>query len=93
MGMRRVEGSVARAVCKFNEGATEMISILSRLYVDISYTTLHLLAKKDEHRLKAADAASAVNARRRRKEYAGQRRLNIRAEEARDGNVYEGGEH
>ncbi|KAK7105461.1 hypothetical protein V1264_016833 [Littorina saxatilis] len=92
MGLRHVEGSVARAVCKFNEGATEMIYMLSRLYADISYTTLHLLAKNDERRLKAADAASAVNARRRRKEYAGQRRLLVRAEEARDGSVYGGGE-
>ena len=93
MGMRRVEGSVARAVSVFNEGANEIVSVLTKLYVDISLTTLDLLAKKDERRMLSADAASAVDARHQRKEYATLHHLNIREEEARDRNIYEAGAH
>ena len=38
-----------------------------------------------------ADAAATANARRLRKEYAVQRRLNIREEDARDGPMYGAG--
>lgn len=37
MGLKRVEGSVARAVCIFNEGATELINLMNRMYVNILY--------------------------------------------------------
>ena len=91
MGLRRVEGSVARAVSAFSEGAIEIISVMSKLYVDISTTTLQLLARKDERYMTSADAAAAADARQRCKEYATQRRLSVRSEEATDPNVYESG--
>ena len=93
MGLRRVEGSVARTVFAFNEGAKDIISVMSKLYVDISTTTLQLLARKDERRMTSADAATAADAHQGRKEYATQQRLNVRLEEARDPNVYEAGAH
>ena len=40
MGFRRGKGCVARAVSAFSEGAIEIISVMSKLYVDISTTTL-----------------------------------------------------
>ena len=91
MGLKRVEGSVAQAVCIFNEGATELINLMNRMYVNISYVTLQHLSRKDEKRMNRADAAATANARRLRKEYAVQRRLNIREEDARDGPVYGAG--
>ncbi|XP_076455485.1 uncharacterized protein LOC143290080 [Babylonia areolata] len=93
MGRRRVEGSVARAVSVFNEGATELLTVMDKLYVDISLTSLQFLAKKDEGRMSAGDAAAAQDARRRRKEYATLRRLNNREEEARDPDAYQAGGH
>ncbi|KAL8578669.1 hypothetical protein ACOMHN_007127 [Nucella lapillus] len=59
MGMRRLQGSVARAVSAFNEGATEMLGIMNKLYVDISYITLELLTKKDQLRIRQADAVNS----------------------------------
>ena len=91
MGFRRGKGCVARAVSAFNEGANEIISVMSKLYVDISTTTLQLLARKDERRMTSADAATAADAGRRCKEYATPQRLNARLEEARDPDVYEAG--
>lgn len=93
MGMRRVKGSVARAVCSFNEGATEMISIMNKLYVDIAEITVQLLSKKDQRRTKKADARRKNDVRLRRKQYAQQRRAQVRCEEANDGNVYSAGSH
>ena len=46
MGMPRLQGSVAKAVSAFNEEATEMVSIMNKLYVDVSIITLELLTKK-----------------------------------------------
>ena len=72
MDLRTVEGSVACAVSAFSEGANEIISVMSKLYVDISTTTLQLLARKDERRMASAYAATAADARRRHKEYSTQ---------------------
>ena len=91
MGLKRVEGSVARAVCIFNEGATELINLMNWMYVNISYVTLQHLSRKVEKRMNHADAAATANARRLLKEYAVQRCLNIREEDARDGPVYGAG--
>ncbi|KAL8573387.1 hypothetical protein ACOMHN_032402 [Nucella lapillus] len=93
MGMRRLQGSVARAVSAFNEGATEMLGIMNKLYVDISYITLELLTKKDQLRIRQADAVNSRVVREHRKEYAAQRRRTAREEERRDGDIYAAGEH
>jgi len=93
MGLKRVQGSVARAVCIFNEGATELINLMNRLYVNTSYVTLDHLSRKDNKRMNKADAATTAGARRHRKASAIQRRLNMREEEARDGPVYGAGLH
>lgn len=91
MGFGTVQGSVARAIPAFNEGANEIISVMSTLCVDVSTTTLLLLARKNGRRITSADAATAVNIHRRHKEYATQRRLNVRLEEVRDHYVCEAG--
>lgn len=93
MGLKRVQGSTARAVCAFNEGASEMLSVMNRMFIDVALITLHLLSKKDERRMSQADAASTADSRFRRKDYATQRRLNFRVEDARDGEVYGAGLH
>lgn len=64
---------------------------MSTLCVDVSTTTLLLLARKNGRRITSADAATAVNIHRRHKEYATQRRLNVRLEEVRDHYVCEAG--
>ena len=93
MGLRRVKGSVARAVCAFNEGATELITIMNMLYVDITHITLQKLEQKDSRRISKADVQSSAEARQRRKNYTGQHRALVRAQEAQDGNVYNAGGH
>ncbi len=93
MGLKRVQGSVTRAVCIFNEGATELINLMNRMYVDTSYVTLQHLSRKDDRRMSKADAATTVTARKHRKASAIQRRMNIREEDARDGHVYGAGLH
>jgi len=42
------KGCVAQAVCVFNEGAHELVGHTNKMYMDISFDTLRLLAKKDE---------------------------------------------
>ena len=69
MGMRRLQGSVTRDTSACIDGANESISVLGKLYVDMSTTTLQLLAKKDECCMTSTDAATAVDAHRRCKEY------------------------
>jgi hypothetical protein len=91
MGLKRVEGSVARAVCIFNQGAAEMLSVMDRINVDACNITLRLLTKKDKKRLRNADAASTARARTVRKARMIQYRKAVRAEESRDGEVYGAG--
>ena len=88
-----MQGTVARAVCVFDEGANKLISVINRMFIDISHITLQLLSQKDERRISQADAAATADARERRKDYATQRRLNAREEDARDGQVYGAGLH
>ena len=47
-----MEGSVARAVCVFSEGAHELVGLMNKMYMDISFDTLRLLAEKDERHMK-----------------------------------------
>ena len=61
MGLKRVQGSVTRAVCIFNEGATELINLMNRMYVDTSYVTLQHLSRKDDRRMSNADDAAATD--------------------------------
>ena len=63
IGLQRVQGSVARAVCVFNEGANELISVMNRMFTDISHSTLQLLSQKDERRISQADVAASADAR------------------------------
>lgn len=93
LGLKRVQGSVARAVCIFNEGAHELVGLMNKMYMDISYDTLKLLAEKDGRRMKKGDAAAKMEARRKRKMHTLQRRQHARAEDARDGDVYGAGAH
>ena len=89
----RLQGSVARAVSAFNQGATEMLSIMNKLYVDLSYITLQLLTKKDQRQVSQADAVQSAEACEHRRAYAAQRRHIARDEERRDSKVYSAGEH
>ena len=93
MGMLRVKGAVSRAVAVFNEGATEAMSLMNRLHIDITSTTETMLAKRDEKRRKSADKASTNDSRKKRKEYVVKRKINQRKEDQRDGDVYEAGGH
>ena len=93
MSMQRLQGSVARAVSAFSEGATEMLSIMNKLYVDVSYITLELLTKKDQRRVSQADAVQSTEAREHRRTYAAPRRHIARDEERREGRLYGAGEH
>ena len=88
-----MEGSVARAVCVFNEGAHELVGLMNKMYMDISFDTLRLLAEKDERRMKKGDAAAKIEAQRHRKEHTLHRRQQARAEDARDGDVHGAGAH
>ena len=93
MGMQRLQGSVARAVSAFNERATEMLSIMDKLYVDVSYITLEFLAKKDQRQVSQADAVQSTEACEHHRTYAAQRRHIARDEERREGRAYGAGEH
>ena len=42
------KGCVARTVCVFSEGPCELIGLTNKMYMDISFNTLRLLAEKDE---------------------------------------------
>lgn len=88
MGRKRVEGAVARAVSIFNEGATELVAIMNKLWVDVSLHTLQKLAKGDEKRMSKADAAATRQFRNRRKKQAVRHRVQLRAEANREGEVY-----
>ena len=66
---------------------------MNRMFIDISHITLQLLSQKDERRISQADAAATADACERRKDYATQRRLNARDEDARDGQAYGAGLH
>ena len=65
---------MARAVSSFNKGATEMLSIMNKLYVDVSNITLEILTKKDQHRVSQADAVQSAETLEHRRAYAAQRR-------------------
>ena len=93
LGLKRVEGSVARAVCVFNEGAHELVGLMNKVYMDISFDTLRLLAEKDERRMKKGDAAAKIEAQRHRKEHTLHGRQQAMAEDARDGDVDGAGAH
>ena len=51
------------SVCVFNEGANELISVMNRMFIDISHITLQLLSQKDDRRISQADAAASADAR------------------------------
>ena len=91
MGKQRVLGAVSRAVGSFNEGSTELLSVMNRLNISIANISLQLLTKKDEKRMIKADAASTAQAREQRKDYAVRRRL-LEREEGGQG-AYEAGGH
>ena len=91
MGKQRVLGAVSRAVGSFNEGSTELLSVMNRLNISIANISLELLTKKDEKRMRKADAASTAQAREQRKDYAVHRRL-LEREEGGQG-AYEAGGH
>ena len=55
-----MEGSVARAVCVFSEGAHELVGLMNKMYMDISFDTLRLLAEKDERCMKKGDSAAQI---------------------------------
>ena len=55
-----MEGSVARAVCVFSEGADELVGLMNKMYMDISFDTLRLLAEKDERCMKKGDSAAQI---------------------------------
>ena len=87
------KGCVAQAVCVFNEGAHELVGHTNKMYMDISFDTLRLLAKKDEWRMKKGDAAAKIEAQRHCKEHTLHRQQEARAEDARDGDVDGAGAH
>ncbi|KAK0062167.1 hypothetical protein Bpfe_008268 [Biomphalaria pfeifferi] len=41
MGLGRVKGSVVRAVSIFNAGANELINVMNKMHIDVSYVTLN----------------------------------------------------
>ena len=51
-GLKCVEGSAARAVCVFSEGTHELVGLMNKMYMDISFDSLRLLAEKDERHMK-----------------------------------------
>ena len=93
MGKRRVDGAVARAVGVFNEGEHELVRLMNKLYVDVAYSALECLSRKDASRMKKGDTAASAEAREKRKENAVLKTQTRRQENARDGNVYGAGEH
>ena len=93
MGMRRLQGIVSRDTSACTEDANEIVSMVGKLYVDMSTTTLQLLARKDECCMTSTDAATAVDAHRRCKEYVVRWCLSVQLEEAIDPDVYEVGAH
>ena len=91
MGLRRVQSAVARAVCVFNEGATEVISVMGIQGIEIATPSLKILAKKDDDRIKSANAVRTDEARAARKEYAAKKKLVMRAEDGQ--HDYQSGSH
>ncbi|XP_070174254.1 uncharacterized protein [Littorina saxatilis] len=88
MGKGRVDGATARAVAVFNEGAFEITRVLNSLYVDLAQSTLESLDKRDRRRICQVHAAATAHARDQRRDYARQRHVAVRAEHAREGQVY-----
>ena len=80
--LKHIEGSVARAVCVFNEGTHELVGLMNKMYMDISFDTLRLLAEKDERRMKKGDAAAKVEAQCHHKEHTLHRQQQARAEDS-----------
>ena len=93
MGKQRLMGCVARAVCAFNEGATEMMTVMNKMNLDIANITIDILQKKDQRRISRADAAHAASARERRRALTQQQRARVRAENQQDGDTYVPGGH
>ena len=91
MGQKRVRGAVARAVCVFNQGASELMSVMSKLQIDISGATLAVVTARDKRRTSKADSDASAASRERRKEGAAQRRRQVRQQEAMEGVTYEAG--
>ena len=85
-----MKGAVSRAIAVFNKGANEAMSLMNRLYIDISSTTETMLASSQR---KSADKASTNDLRKKRKEYATKSKIDQRNEDQWDGNVYEAGGH
>ncbi|XP_055882678.1 uncharacterized protein LOC129925822 [Biomphalaria glabrata] len=93
MGLGRVKGSVARAVSIFNAGANELINVMNKMHIDVSYVTLNNLKKVNDKRIIQSDTTSQEDYRKRRKTVSLTRFEKVREELAKDGNVYGAGAH
>ena len=73
MGLRRLCGGVARAVANFNQGTSELMSVMGKLQIDIVSTTRAILFAKITRRLKKAKKNSTAASKEKRKEVAQRR--------------------
>lgn len=93
MGLKRVQGSVARTMAVFNEGANEMLTVMHRLNLGVSEATCILLSQRDQRRISVADAASEETACHRRKENNKHKKAIQREEDAANPQAYSLGAH
>ena len=66
MGLRCVCGGVARAVANFNQGASELMSVMDKLQIDIVSTTIVIVIAKDIRRLKKPEKNSTATSKEKR---------------------------
>ena len=88
MGKRWVEGTVARAVGVFNEGATDLARVMNRMWMDVSTTSVRLMKRSESRRIAAAEAASTDAQKPRRNNSDIRKRLVLRDEQEAEGPTY-----
>ena len=91
VGKSRVDAAASMAICTFNEGASAMVSVMDKLWLQRTYVTVSAMRQTDKVRIAKAQAATSATAKHRRKIKSTAKKVTRHQQEMSEGPTYGAG--
>lgn len=91
VGKSRVEAAASMAIATFNEGASAMLAVMERLWLETTVVTINAVGDEDDKRITRADAVVTAGAKHKRKSSDTGKKIKRHQQQAKEGPTYGAG--